>query len=220
MIGAESGSQEALDYINKDMKAEDNFKLAELSKKYGIKVDFSFMFGFPRSENFSMPLEKEFLMTMEAIKKIYEINDNMHLMWFMYTPYPGTSLYEISKQSGFQEPKSLEDWSKFNILEQNMPWVDKKYFEHLKQLNTYIFPCAARNYFKLGYMLSDRFGIFKPFSILLLRMLHELAKFRLKNTFLIFPVEHKIIEFAKRTKIYEKTHLPTDMIPEEKRLSC
>ena len=37
MCGAESGDQESLDVIDKDMDVEDNYKFAEKCRKYGIK---------------------------------------------------------------------------------------------------------------------------------------------------------------------------------------
>lgn len=204
LIGSESGSQKVLDYIKKDINVEDILRFTELCKKYGMKIFFSFVFGFPRNDNFKMSLKEEFKSTMDLINKIIKIYDNYSIMWFLYMPYPGTPLYESSIKNGFDEPKSLEEWSKFNLLEETMPWVGKPYLKKLQQLNTFIFPCISNSHSDLCDMLNKRLKIFSPIFILSLKMLRSAALFRLKHNFLFFPIEYKLIKFAKRFQIYQK----------------
>ena len=46
-IGFESGSQESLDKMNKRTTISQNIKVAELCKKYDIKILGYFLIGFP-----------------------------------------------------------------------------------------------------------------------------------------------------------------------------
>lgn len=204
LIGAESGSQEALNHIKKDIKVEDVIKLIEICKKHNIKVFFSFMFGFPRDEKFKLGLKEEFKQTLGLINKVRPTYDGAYFMWFMYMPYPGTPLYELSKKHGFEEPKSLEEWSRFNLLEETMPWVGKKHLETLKQLNTFIFPCVSMDSSTLYSMLDKRLKILAPLFIPMIKLLCHMADFRLRHNFFMFPVEYKLVKFAKNFRIYKK----------------
>ena len=47
LCGAESGDQDALDIMNKEMDVEDNIKFAKKCQDYGIKVIFSTLVGVP-----------------------------------------------------------------------------------------------------------------------------------------------------------------------------
>jgi radical SAM superfamily enzyme YgiQ (UPF0313 family) len=44
----------------------------------------------------------------------------------IYTPYPGTELFDQSIKNGLNPPENLEDWAAFNwrtINRKNTPWV-------------------------------------------------------------------------------------------------
>ncbi len=47
LVGVESGSQEMMDRIRKDIKLEQVFFVAERCRKHGVAVNFPFIVGFP-----------------------------------------------------------------------------------------------------------------------------------------------------------------------------
>lgn len=204
LIGAESGSEEVLKLINKRSTVEDTIKFTEVCKEYGIKVIFSFMLGFPHDETFKENIDSEFKKTLNLINKINGIYENVNFMWFIYTPYPGTPLYESSIKNGFKEPKSLEKWSNFNLLEKTTPWVNNKYVNIMKQLNTFIFPCISNSYMRtLGYV-KKRFKLLKKLLSIPLKIIHSTALFRLKNKFFSLPIEYELIKFGRTIGVLEK----------------
>jgi len=45
-----------------------------------------------------LTIKQEFDATIDLIKKFYAITNNLEVLWFAYTPYPGTPLFDISKK--------------------------------------------------------------------------------------------------------------------------
>jgi len=198
LIGAESGSQIVLDFIQKDTKIKEMLKFTEMCKKYGIRIIFSLMLGFPPVDEFGLTIEEEFRENVKFINKIRSIYENVTFLWFAYTPYPGTPLYEMSKRCGFEEPKTLEEWSRFNLLNRNTPWVDKKYMSLLEQFNTFIFPFTSNTYLRMKTMIKGYKGLRGFVANPLVRMFHRTANFRLKHKFFSMPIEHETIKLGKR----------------------
>jgi hypothetical protein len=89
-IGVESGSNEILRQIRKNITIEKALKTIEIVRKYGIEVHLFFMVGFPQET------EKTLLDTFSIINKV-KCN---RLILSIFTPYPGTEAYEICRQQG------------------------------------------------------------------------------------------------------------------------
>lgn len=195
LIGAESGSQEILDLINKRIKVEDILALKERLKKYSLTPSFSFMFGFPRSDNLRISLKEEFNSLIRIIKHINLIDDNNHLRIWIYTPYPGTPLFDSAKQR-MSVPKTLKDWGEFNLTHANVPWVPKKYERKINLLNGFIFPYTSRN-FSINWKDRNK--------NILLRLthyaLHLSASFRLRYNFFALPVELRLRRYFIRRRL-------------------
>lgn len=183
-VGAESGSQRTLDFLNKKIKAEDITRLSKLYKKYDLAVRFSFMVGIPRETS------EDLKQTLDLIKKVYKDNKKNEVMIFFFTPYPGTPLYNlIIKKYGFKEPKSLTEWSQFDWTRIETKWVDKNYKE---KINTFLF------YLRLAYTNVDfNKKINKPYFKIPYFLMHKFALFRLNHDFLKFPVERKTFNLLK-----------------------
>lgn len=197
LIGAESGSQEALDLINKDATVEDTIEFTKISKSYGIKIIFSFMLGFPpRSEKLNQAIDEEFRQTVNLIDKIKSIYDNVQILCFIYTPYPGTPLYDLSIEHGLKEPDTLEDWSHFDLLAKNTPWVPDKHVKLIQQLIKYIFPFVFKQV-DYSRLLNKSIPV-KFFNQSLLEILHRMASFRWKHKFFSIPIEYQITRFLWR----------------------
>lgn len=141
LIGAESGSQEILDIITKDTIVENTIKVAELCKKYNIIGYYSFVVGFPSDILF----KKEIKAFYNLADKLYKIG-NCYILLFLYTPYPGTRLYNLSIQKGFKSPNSLEEWAVFDFSVKTTPWITNKQAKLVDQLNTFVFPFKSNIY--------------------------------------------------------------------------
>lgn len=119
-IGIESGSQRLLDYIQKDITIKQIHLANEKLKKYGFAMTYNFMVGFP-TESYL-----DYLKTLELIrylfwsnrKIIYPINT-----FNLYTPYPGTSLYDEIARKGFRLPETFRDWANIDFRHNDLPWI-------------------------------------------------------------------------------------------------
>jgi radical SAM superfamily enzyme YgiQ (UPF0313 family) len=121
LIGAESGSQTILDYINKKAAVEDILLFVKRCKEHQIIPVLSFMCGFPKS-----PID-DLKDTVLFINEAKRINGNTKIKLFFFTPYPGSFLFQEAIQNGFQPPASLENWSRYTLNVRNMPYLDPGY---------------------------------------------------------------------------------------------
>ncbi|MDD5460012.1 MAG: radical SAM protein, partial [Phycisphaerae bacterium] len=131
LIGVESGYAPALKCISKNATIEQNVEATKRLHRYGISITFSFMFGFPYDlpeKQREKEHENELAGTMKTIARLSDdfiTGDHYHL--FVFTPYPGVSLYDRYIKLGWKPPEKLEDWNRINLNESNScPWVSSK----------------------------------------------------------------------------------------------
>ncbi len=88
--GFESGSQVILDRMKKHVAVKQAEEAISMTRKAGIRVYGSFIFGMPGETRYTMNE------TLKFIKRT-----RLPISRFFYaTPYPGTELYEIARQMG------------------------------------------------------------------------------------------------------------------------
>lgn len=90
MIGFESGSQRVLDLFEKETTVEENFKAAEVCKRYGVKIWANMMFGAPGETRAE---------TMETVRMIWTIKPD-HLSTSFFTPTPGSGMATDLERKG------------------------------------------------------------------------------------------------------------------------
>ncbi len=89
-IGVESGNQEILYKIKKNLKLESVRKAVQLIKKAGLFCDCFFILGLP----FETPKT-----IMDTINFALELDPD-HAYFFIATPYPGTEMYDLIQKNG------------------------------------------------------------------------------------------------------------------------
>jgi len=98
-IGIESGDDNILKKINKQLDKKTVLKSSNLFKKYGILVDAFFMFGFPWENKIELE---------NTIKFMRELNPNY--AWLaIIIPYPGTKLF-IDYSDTLKKLGKRPDW--------------------------------------------------------------------------------------------------------------
>ncbi len=167
LIGAESGSQEMLDLMDKDVEVEETIRSAQMLDDSGIEGDLSFMVGLP--DEHEMDITLDFIMMMRKRLK------RMHIKLFFYTPYPGGRLYDIAKERGFVPPKSLEEWARFELHKVSTPWVTPAME---RKVNLFRF------YFRQGYPNRAARGLKSAVS--------GLSRWRLDNRTFSMPWEYNL----------------------------
>jgi len=197
IIGGESGSPRILKYIDKDIKKEQVLLGVEKSVKVGILPQISFMIGLP-SES-----KKELYETLSFYETILGIGENVEINGlFIFTPYPGTPLYNEAVRLGYKPGSSLEEWEECNFNDiRNVPWFSKHYRNILRTISV----ISRFNFFvhrleifskeyKYGKLHSARnIMMYKLFSPLLKLS----ARFRWKFRFFILGYEWRLFDFMR-----------------------
>ncbi|MFA5270822.1 MAG: radical SAM protein [Candidatus Omnitrophota bacterium] len=87
-IGFESGNQRVLNFLRKGVKVEDNYKAAEICRRYKIKIWANYMLGIPTE---SKDEARDTVKMMRAIKPDYYSPA-------FYTPHPGSDLFNYCNE--------------------------------------------------------------------------------------------------------------------------
>lgn len=117
IVGVESGSQEMMDWIKKDIRIEQVWRTAEKCARHGIAVHFPFIVCFPGETDDSIAKSLEMARALRAISPLFTTPI------FYFKPYPGTALTEDAKKQGYVPPTTLDEWSRFDIYDADGPWV-------------------------------------------------------------------------------------------------
>ncbi|HEX7122458.1 MAG TPA: radical SAM protein [Gemmatimonadaceae bacterium] len=126
-MGAESGSDETLQRMNKGKSAstEKTLAIAKRMAEYGIVPEFSFVLGNPPDP------EADVAQTIEFIRKVKRVNPDAEIILYMYTPVPlAGELYEQARARGFKFPETLDawispEWQEFSQRRSTqMPWLE------------------------------------------------------------------------------------------------
>lgn len=129
-IGTESGSQEALDAMNKGAKVEHIELSTRKCIRHDIDVRSSFMVGIP-----GVDTKNEIKSTLEAIHSMISVYgergrlEHMDILLSFFVPYPGTRLYEVGLDHGMQPLATLEEWGDFDQFDFKAPWMPQEYYD-------------------------------------------------------------------------------------------
>jgi hypothetical protein len=183
-IGAESGSNKILTLTNKDITKKQIENAVRLCEKYDIRCTLSFMVCFPYE---TLVQRKETLDFMYYLHKKYKVVNLDGPK--VYTPYPGTPLYDESIKAGFIPPSDSLGWGKnLSRFKCNLPWIAKK--DRTKMSLLFLMVQLAQ--------IKPK-GLFK----LLFSILKAVENYRWRNFNLILPMELILINMLKSSKTKE-----------------
>jgi anaerobic magnesium-protoporphyrin IX monomethyl ester cyclase len=181
-IGVESGSQRLLDLIQKDVKLE---QVAEASRKlipYPIVPLYLFMMGLPTET------PEDLAATIRLAERLVKENPRACKTCNIYTPYPGTALYDLAVQLGLREPRRLEEWAAFNFrkVADHSPWISAEMRRLVARLD---FPLMfLGNHFIMPYKRTN------PLVVPLARLYRPVARYRIKKLETRFPIETHLVK--------------------------
>ena len=106
-MGAESGSQNMLDYMCKDIKTDDIVCAAEELRSVNITPRFSFMVGLAGEK------KEETISTYKLCGELLRINPRTDIAGpFAFRYYPGSPIFSrMVKDYNIKLPQSIEDWN-------------------------------------------------------------------------------------------------------------
>ncbi len=128
-LGIESGSQRMLDLMKKDIKVEQIIPAIQKIKKHGIAGMCSFMIAAP-SET-----KEDLYATWRLMNEIKKVDPNSITRSVnMFTPYPGTEMYELCMRMGWKQPERLEEWGSMDLQRDlyDYPWVPQERREFIR----------------------------------------------------------------------------------------
>jgi anaerobic magnesium-protoporphyrin IX monomethyl ester cyclase len=165
LVGVESGSDEMLRRIRKDIKIEQVFATAEKMVQHGIAGHFPFIVGFPEESESSIQA------SLDVAKRLRAMSPDFLTPIFYFKPYPGSELVIDAVARGFRLPQTLEEWAQFDyVAGMPGPWVTPEKFELIER-------------FKFFHELAwKRVAPGK-------RLLQRLARYRCTKDFYRWPVE-------------------------------
>lgn len=110
-FGAESGSDERLRRMSKNLTTAQTLELAAKARHYGIVPEFSFIFGDPEDP------EGDVDSTLAFIRKLKGVNPDLQVITYFYTPTPQRRGTYGDVDPLSSTPATLEEWTEPD-------WVD------------------------------------------------------------------------------------------------
>jgi len=207
LTGAESGDQETLDYMLKDIDAGDVIEMARFCSKYDIKVLCSYLVGFPWSteaEVCQKKVDEEIRASLNQIKELFDIHPRFRFMFALYLPYPSTTLFSKARSLGIDIPENFGDWSKFliaaedvNKLKVRQKWVREDQARFILMLSIYIFFFLdPDSYDLIGDKIKSR--AFKALYFVAFNLYKGIVRFRWKHMFFRFPVDFYFYNYLRK----------------------
>lgn len=118
LMGVESGSDRILrDVVEKEITRAQILDVAKEIASYGILGSYTFIVGFPGET----PDEED--ETYSLLDELRTLEPKPETRVHVFAPYPGTPLYLEAVKHGFEPPRSLEDWSRYDYYESQTPWT-------------------------------------------------------------------------------------------------
>jgi radical SAM superfamily enzyme YgiQ (UPF0313 family) len=181
-VGVESGSQRMLDLIKKDLAVEEVIAANRKLINYPIVPVYLFMMGLPTEspDDLAKSIGLAVQLTDENPKAVKTFN--------IYTPYPGTQLFETCKNLGLREPQSLKDWAQFNF--RNIPkesaWIAPEMRKLIKGLD---FPLMflGKGHFVTPYKKTNQLVVW------LSRLYYPVANYRIRRLEPRFAIESRLV---------------------------
>jgi len=131
MIGVESGSQEMLDWMKKDVRLDQVLASAEKCLRHGVAAQFPFIVGFPGESDASVRA------TLAFAKRLRAMSPTFQTPIFYFKPYPGSPITEAAVAGGYEPPRTLESWADFDIYDARGPWVSPDRFRLVERFKFY-----------------------------------------------------------------------------------
>lgn len=171
MVGVESGSQDMLDRLKKDMKLDQVRQTADMCTRHGVGAIFNFIVGFPGESEASMRA------TLELAKSLRRSNADFETPIFYYRPYPGNQMADESAAQGYVFPSGLQEWADFDYVAGRGPWISPEQWRTVERFKFY-----TRHAWKPGAWRWP---------------LRATAQWRCRHDFYAMPVEKLIVDLIR-----------------------
>jgi|MudIll2142460700_1097286.scaffolds.fasta_scaffold00156_12 radical SAM superfamily enzyme YgiQ (UPF0313 family) len=189
-IAVESGSKRIQRLLKKPVDVEDLLKINRDLRRFDMALHYAFMMGFPTET------EEDLSESFSLAFRLLDENPKADTSFNIFTPFPGTELFDVTVKNGLHAPERLEDWFSFNYrnLTQGAPWLSKK-MSHLIEVLDFCAFLMGKRPFLQPYEKTD------PMVSFLCKVYAPFARMRVKHFWDRLPVEMKL---AKLLGLYAK----------------
>jgi radical SAM superfamily enzyme YgiQ (UPF0313 family) len=170
MIGLEAGSQETIDWIQKDIKVEDMWVTAEKLARHKIGAIINVIVGFPGESPESVAE------TLRVAQELRAMSSEFELAVFYFKPYPGNPIAERLRAENYRFPESLEEWAAFDYIGSSNDWLSQEQKAEIEHFKFY-----------------QRFA-YSGNRSLLRWPLQKLSRWRVERKIYTLPLERTLIE--------------------------
>ena len=175
LVGVESGSQEMIDWMKKDIRLEQVFTTAEKCLRHGISINFPFIVGFPGESDASVAA------SLDVARRLREMSPTFQVQIFYFKPYPGSPISTAAFEGGHPMAQTLEEWSRFDFIGAASDWVTP---EKRRLVERFKF------YQQIGYDRSRRW----------LEPIRSVAKWRCRNSAFGAPIEMTLARAVRKQR--------------------
>jgi anaerobic magnesium-protoporphyrin IX monomethyl ester cyclase len=176
LVGVESGDDEMLKRIKKDVTIAEVFHTAGKMRSLGIAGIFPFIVGFPDESDASVEA------TMTCAKKLRAMSDQFETPIFYFKPYPGSAIVSDAVARGFQLPDTLGEWSQFDyVAGVPGPWVTPRKFQLIERFKFFLDLASRRSRGRTGVM-------------------QQIARLRCARNDFRFPIEMRVMQWLWPTQ--------------------
>ena len=170
-VGVESGNDEVLDRMEKDHTVADVIEANRRLAGTELVPAYSFMAGLPFER------VEQVHDTLHLMERLVRDNPNARILPLsIYSPFPGTPLFETCLSMGFSAPDDLEGWTRVRYDRNNFPGFtadDSRFIEDAHYLSGFLDGRTFRT-------VSMRFGALRSWvgAAVRLRARHRAWRFR------------------------------------------
>ncbi len=176
LVGVESGDNEMLKRIKKDISIDKVFHTAERMRDLGIAGIFPFIVGFPNESEASVDA------TIACARKLRAMSSTFETPIFYFKPYPGSAIVTEAVANGFELPSTLAGWSQFDyVAGLPGPWVTRQKYELIER-------------FKFFLDLASKRGTRRA------AWLRRLAELRCERLDFRWPIEMRVMQWLRPAK--------------------
>jgi radical SAM superfamily enzyme YgiQ (UPF0313 family) len=179
--GVESGSQRVLDLIRKDISLDQIREAAALCNKYGVRIGFLFLLGFPGESC------AEVCQTFDLMDELAEMSKHFIVaLPAIFCPFPGTPLLDVAIEQGFEPPTSLEEWGNtIDVIVKSEGSLPPYVHRRVERAIDYLRLARVRDFGNPVLSLSA--GVFR-----------QIAKMRWERRFFSFPIDWYVADLGRR----------------------
>ncbi len=184
-VGVESGSDRILKFIRKYITRERVIEGMEVLREADIAPHCSFMAGFPTETM------EEVHETIDLMQEVTRIHPNARCSSLqLFSPYPGTELWDWCVEHGLKSPESLEEWGRDDWNTADHIWLGDKDRRFLEKAGYFTF-------FLDGHTMNEWTRQHRAMN-LMARAYTQVVRARVRRRFYAFMPELAVLKAVRR----------------------